>query len=744
MGVAPDPRSGATPMPRLFPGVELAVSAADSETMNPTTLVGGQDLDELPPLGDEDQPLDRTTSTSGVRNGRVSVPRAVPRIYAWAIPAASTTALLAVGRPWVLAPVALTISTALAVATASAATREACGGFGRPLSVVASIPAGFMLMVLTSLTIGLVGGAMDTPIWSYRGGALLAVLAVVVGTGVLSWRRGGRVTVVGSDGPALAGATLLGALIWWVVTAQAFELWSRGMATGTDFLRHLGMVRAVWIAGLLDPGVTSYPRAFDATVAWLSSALGLDSDTQTLWRAAQPLALTMLVVMLLAVMAIAGRATDLVVGGSWPSIGASIVAGIVFVQTAWFSTFLEFGNVMNMIVGIGLLAMLLTGLAVRPASLTAAAVFGGALAVTANAWQLLVPVAALGCLPWASSFLRHGWRDPRQWAVWAGMAVLTVNGLLGVRSTSVTDSASLPTVSNLFNPEWWWFVALGLSMLGAVVGLRRGARQWGASALGMAGGVVALTAYLLLATGSTWELILYYPAKAMWSGMVVLIPLAVVGAAVVVSSAWRFSRSGERIAQSASRALILGMLGLVAVGTVGRGFAFQPHLVAMANGGTAMPNWSLAVIDAMDEVPIASGSREGALLMGVVPATNVQNLLGGFVGMADYVAMESLSHLGIDGADAAPVKFDLARRDSERLCAHLRAFPDGLRITGPNPAAGPGWLIGTGCPASVVKPESWIVLDIDPTWFAQSPWQDRDSWTYPTVAEVDRARIPRS
>ena len=241
---------------------------------------------------------------------------------------------------------------------------------------------------------------------------------------------------------------------------------------GTDFLRHLGMVRAVWDTGLLEPGATSYPRAFDAPVAWLSSALGLDSDARTLWAAAQPLALTMLVVMLFSVMAIAGRATDLAIGGSWPRVGASIVAGIAFVQTAWFSTFLQFGNVMNMIVGVALLAMLLTGLAISPASLTAAVVFGGAVAVSANAWQLLVPVAAVGCLPWASSFLRRGWRDLRQWVVWAGMALLTLNGMLGVRATSVTDTASMPTVSNLFRPDWWWFVALGLSVIGAAAGMR--------------------------------------------------------------------------------------------------------------------------------------------------------------------------------------------------------------------------------------------------------------------------------
>lgn len=711
--------------------------------MNESTLVSGQGLAEASPLADATLLGHRSSSAGRVGDDSASVPRSVARVIAWVIPAAGTMALLVIGGPLVLAPMALAISASLAVATASPADTAKVGRSRRHLSVVASIPAGFMLMVLTSLTIGLLGGAMDISIWAHRGGAILSTLVVVVGTGVLSWWRGGRVTVVGPDGPALAGATLLGVMFCWIVTTQAFELWSRGMATGTDFLRHLGMVRELRYTGLLEPGATSYPLAFHAAVAWLSSALGLDSDAQTLWRAAQPLALSMLVVMLLAVMAIAGRATRLVVGGSWAPLSASIVAGIAFVQTAWFSTFLELGNVMNMIVGIALLAMLLTGLAVRPASLTAAAVFGGAVAVSANAWQLLVPVAALGCLPWASAFVRHGWRDPRQWTMWAGMALLTLNGLLGVRSSSVTDSTSVPTVSNLFNPDWWWFVALGLSGLASVLGARKGARQWGMSALAMSTGVVALTAYLLLASGSTWDLMLYYPVKAMWTGIVVLIPLAVVGAALLVVRAWRWSRSRQGVRRSSSMALIVGMLGLVAVGTVGRGFAFQPHLAKMANGGTGMPNWSLAVIDAMDGVRISADSHDGALLMGAVPSTDVQNLAGGFVGMADYIAMESLSHLGIDGADSSPVKSELARRDTVGLCSYMRAFPDGLRITGPNPAAGPEWMISSGCPASVVKPDRWIVLDIDPIWFAQSHWQDRDSWTYPTFAEFRAATVDR-
>ena len=287
--------------------------------MNPTALVGGQELEEFVPGGDLYSHERRSSPAGGVGDDRESGPRAVPRVYTWAFPAAATLALVVVGGSLVLAPLALAISAMFAAGTASPAASLDGGRSRRSLSVVASIPAGFMLMVLTSLTLGLVGGAMDVPIWAHRGGAVVSTLVVVVGTGVLSWWRGGRVSVVGPDGPALAGATLLGALFCWVVTTQAFELWSRGMAVGTDFLRHLGMVRAVWNAGLLEPGATSYPRAFDAPVAWLSSALGLDSDARTLWTAAQPLALAMLVVMLFSVMAIASRATDLVIGGSWPS-----------------------------------------------------------------------------------------------------------------------------------------------------------------------------------------------------------------------------------------------------------------------------------------------------------------------------------------------------------------------------------------------------------------------------------------
>lgn len=125
--------------------------------------------------------------------------------------------------------------------------------------------------------------------------------------------------------------------------------------------------------------------------------------------------------------------------------------------------------------------------------------------------------------------------------------------------------------------------------------------------------------------------------------------------------------------------------------------------------------------------------------MGIVPATDARGISGGFIGMTDYMAIEALDHLGLHEALASPIKFALAQRDSEQICLYLKEHPQSLRITGPNPAAGPGWLLAAGCPRTIVKPDDWISLQLDPAWLARSPWQD-GVWTYPTIAEVDAAR----
>ena len=117
----------------------------------------------------------------------------------------------------------------------------------------------------------------------------------------------------------------------------------------------------------------------------------------------------------------------------------------------------------------------------------------------------------------------------------------------------------------------------------------------------------------------------------------------------------------------------------------------------------------------------------------------MQGLMGGFVGMADYMAMESLSHLGIRRRVAAPVKFALCSSGHRTGCArYLRASPNRPSDHRPQSLCRcPEWMIASGCPAAVVKPERWIVLDIDPAWFERSLWQD-GQWSIPDLPSTER------
>jgi hypothetical protein len=135
---------------------------------------------------------------------------------------------------------------------------------------------------------------------------------------------------------------------------------------------------------------------------------------------------------------------------------------------------------------------------------------------------------------------------------------------------------------------------------------------------------------------------------------------------------------------------------------------------------------------------IPESSHAGAIVFGLVPAADPFSVGSGFVGMVDYMAMESLRFLGIEGADNAPVKFGLYARDMTQVCRYLTDHPDSLRITGPNPAAGPQWIVDSGCPADVVKPTRWISLDVPPVWFDRSPWED-GKWDFASFDEVQRA-----
>ena len=108
--------------------------------------------------------------------------------------------------------------------------------------------------------------------------------------------------------------------------------------------------------------------------------------------------------------------------------------------------------------------------------------------------------------------------------------------------------------------------------------------------------------------------------------------------------------------------------------------------------------------------------------------------------MVDYLAMESLRFLGVEGADCnAPVKFALYSRDLTQVCRYLKDYPPTrCEFTAPT------WQLdlgGSSTPAALrtlFKPDRWVSLDFDPAWLDRSPWESGD-WDFPTFAEVQAA-----
>ncbi len=195
-----------------------------------------------------------------------------------------------------------------------------------------------------------------------RAGALAGAALFALAAGLVAHRRGGRVDLVGVDRPAAVGFAALVGFFTWLVLSQPLESWSRINSSGTDFLRHLGAIREVRESGMVLPGATGYPKVLHALGAWVTSATGVPTTAPELWRAIAPVGFLMLALMLLGIMSTAGRLTLLMTGRRGPAVLAASLGGLVFVQTAWFSTFLAFGNVMNMVVGVCLIAVLSLGL----------------------------------------------------------------------------------------------------------------------------------------------------------------------------------------------------------------------------------------------------------------------------------------------------------------------------------------------------------------------------------------------
>lgn len=682
-------------------------------------------------------------SSSRIRTGRSMDVRprgAVRRIIPWSFSVLVAAVLVALEQPLSMAFLILALASMAAVAVVPQAGRRATPLLG-------ALPAGFTLVVAWGLLWGLAGGGTGVGAWSTRAASLAGVAAFIAVTGLVVWRRGGSIVLVGGEGAAAVGFLALSGFFVVLVARLPLEVWSRMNSTGSDFLRHLGLILDVRGSGGLLPGEVTYPRALHALGAWMTSSSGIGTGIDDLWRAVAPVQFLMLALMLLAVMVISRRTGALVCGSSLLGNVSAVVAGLAFLQTAWFDAFITMGNLLNLIVGVALLGMLAFGPEpVRLGTASGWLVAAASVAVIANAWQLLIPVAAFGSLPWLLDFLRQGSRRPSGWAIWTISAALAVHGLglrvsSGVGSDGIRTATSSAAVSFLDRPEWWWGVAIGLSVLATVGVMRSGWGSWAVSYAGMLVGGIVMMVVVMRVSGSTWDRMLYYPSKALWTGLVIVIPLAAVGGVLLAHGAWRRATRDGGVSGLASRSVIVCTGVVILAAVLGRGAAFAPHLEVIARGGPAAPAWSLAAISTLARSEVVGNGFDGrAIVFGVVPGADVALAQSSYPGTVDYLAMEAVGIAGIARAFDDPIKEAIAERDVDGICRFLRDNPDALRITGPNTGAGPWWLVGAGCSIGVVRPDQWVSLDIDRTWLASSPW-DSAQWRFPSFDAVRSAGL---
>ena len=110
------------------------------------------------------------------------------------------------------------------------------------LTLTAALPAALIVLLAWGLGWGLLSDVLGPAGWANRTDAAGGVAVLLALSGVVAWRRRGLVVFFGRDAMAFAAFVSLTSFFVWIVATQPLALWSRMTSSGTDFLRHLGMI----------------------------------------------------------------------------------------------------------------------------------------------------------------------------------------------------------------------------------------------------------------------------------------------------------------------------------------------------------------------------------------------------------------------------------------------------------------------------------------------------------------------
>lgn len=513
----------------------------------------------------------------------------------------------------------------------------ACAYCRRWLPWDAALPVALLAVLVTSVVGGTAAAAAGVDI--LQAPSLVAAgWAAVAAFLVLASRRAVR------EGPGLptrrpfvfVAAQAPAAVVAFVAALQAVSVdrVASWLFLGSDFAEHALLLEAVQRAGGLSYATEAYPRGVHATLAFFSApglpepgtAALLAYDLQLLgcatWLALAALLWTMSSILVRAASAVS-------LSGRW-QVAASWGLGVLV---------LYYGSLMMVLVPMASAPGIVTAIALATVPLVAQSQpsrTGAWLVLTAvtaivtvsiaHLWPALLPVPAVAWLAaHRSSALRA---DARHWLGSArrrpAIAAATCAPLLVGAAV-----AALPVLA-LFRGAGFGVAAVpGLLpapslLLGAcgVAGLLLMARRHRrASALvGASMGACITVAVLTLSAGQGFDLALYYPRKATWFLVVLLLPAAALvltwlarAAAVLVSR--QCARAGAHAGALRAVSWALATAALVAYGLPVLAVN-QPLVLRASQEATLDARRSLSVaMDVLDErapavvVPVAVGLR---------------------------------------------------------------------------------------------------------------------------------------
>jgi hypothetical protein len=620
-------------------------------------------------------------------------------------------------------------------------------------SLVGLLPAGALAAVFVASAASLVLSTIAPNVLSNRTGALVAWAIAVLVTAAFGIYRGQSIAAFRSDGPAgLLGLAVL-AVGLGVALVQPFEQWSRLATAGSDFARHLVLMGQVVDDGGLNYATEAYPRGLHAWIAWTWTASGGESFASG-WQALES-TMWLLVSLVALASALVGVRLLRMLGirsCGWHAL-AMAVFFLAFIQSAWVTAMFRIGFATSLLAGL-VLATALASVTLNGGewlrstwSLGWISMF---VAVLAQSWAVLMPTMMVLALVALFSIGRDWRANQSRWHVPPGLvAVFALAALVAApplvaqfASLSATDALAASGFSGLYAPQWWWYGAMGIA-LGLLVVLWRSGKGL------LAGGIASLYAsgalmvvYAAMAGPGPAGEMNYYAGKTLWTLSVLILPLSIVGlVAALACSVQRLSLEKSSARRIVGYALVAGVVTLLVAGTMGRMSAGRSEALRALRGATGVVPYALPMMAELEARRIdgSAESLRGSIVWGIAPMRNTSELDTLLPGVADLLAHESTAWLDLTALGEGPLNDAMLNRNVALACDYLRANPDAVRITGPDPSAGAPWLIDGGCPAEVVRPDEWISIPITEEWKRNTRLELLDN-TYPTYQELRQSQ----